>query len=159
MRVTNAILVYYTRSVRKIWRFSIRDLSGIISVRKVFLCALLVSVGGLQSPWGAGWQNNAPSLWTPISKSNHSVAITQRIFRQNFEINPKTVLLVSLFYCCGWETSAKQHLPRKQNIQVDILRLEIVRTPNEWVRLKSEILGDRQGKMSLHWECLILRCA
>jgi hypothetical protein len=120
MRVTNAILVYYTWSVRKIWWFSIRDLSGIISVRKVFLRALLMFLGRLQSPWGPGWQNSAPSLWKHISKNNDSVVMTQRIFRRHFDINPNDsaasliTLLLWMRYVGETASAAKTKYPGRQ---------------------------------------------
>jgi hypothetical protein len=83
-------------------------------------------------------------------KNNDSVIVTQLIFHWHSNIHWNNSALVAILYYCGGETSEKQRLPQKENLQDDSLHLELLRTSNKCVRLSSEVLSDQQAEMTMH---------
>ena len=84
------------------------------------------------------------SLWRRISKTTIlSLWLSGYFFWTSIFIGTP-VSPVAVLYCCGWETSEKQRLPRKGNVQEEILHLELLRTSNDCVRLLSEVLRLRE---------------
>jgi hypothetical protein len=90
------------------------------------------------------------SLWRHISKTMILSLWLSGYFVGTSIFIRTTVSLVAILYCCGWETSEKQRLPQKENLQEDSLQLELLRTSKEYVRLLSEVLGNQQAEMPLH---------
>jgi hypothetical protein len=84
------------------------------------------------------WKKTILSLWL----SGYFVGISIFIGR--------TVFLVAILCCCGWETTKKRGLPQTVNVQEESLYLELLRTSNDYVRFLSQVLrlrecADNQG--------------
>jgi hypothetical protein len=123
--------------------------SGTIGVGKLSLSALLARLKAFQLPWSAGRYSIGLLLWRRISKTMILLLWLSGYFVGTSIFIGTTVSLVAILYCCGWETSERQLLQRKENLPEENLQLELLRTSKECVRLLSEVLGDQQAEMPL----------
>jgi hypothetical protein len=83
-------------------------------------------------------------------KNSDSVVVTERIFRQHFNIHRNDNVPsrnTVLFWLRSFRETA---CAAKGKPQEEIIHLELLRTSNECVRLFSEIFGDQQAEMPLH---------
>ena len=84
------------------------------------------------------------SLWRRISKPKILSLWLSGYFVGTSTFIGRTVSLVAILYCCGWETAEKQRLLQKEILQGQSLLLELLRTSNECVRISSEVLRLRE---------------
>jgi len=94
-----------TGSSRNTRRFCNKGVSGIVGLVKLSS----ISHGVLVSR-ASGFAVET------IFKNNDFLVLTQRVFRQHFNIHRNDVSLVAILYCCGRETSEKQRLLKKVNL-------------------------------------------
>ena len=119
-------------------------MSGIVGVGNLSMSALLARLKAFQLPWSAGLYSIGLSLWRRISKTTIlSLWLSGYFVGTSIPIGTP-VFLVAILYCCGWETSEKQRLPQKENVQEESLHLELLRTSNDCVRLLSEVVRLRE---------------
>jgi len=137
-------LIQNTGSGRNTWRFGNTAVSGIFGVGNFSLSALLARLKAFQLPWIADLYSIGLSLWRCISKITILSLWLSWYFVGTSMFIGTTVSLVAILHCHGWETSEKQHLPQKGNLQEVSLHLELLRTSNDCVRLLSEVLCLRE---------------
>jgi len=135
-------LLLHTGSGRNTCRFGNTAVSGTTGAGNFSLSALLVRLKAFQLPWSAGLYSIGLLLWRWISKTTILSWLGYIVRTSIFIVT--TVSLVAILYCYGWETSEKERLPQKENVQEDSLHLELLRTSNDCIRLLSEVLRLRE---------------